>query len=421
MEQARAFVIVIDACGVGALPDAAAYGDEGTNTLAHVAEAVGGLELPALQALGLGCILPLRGVPAASNPAIYGRLHPLGPGKDSATGHWELMGAVLEQALPTYPEGFPPEVIARLEAAMGYAVICNEPYNGIAAIEDFGSEHLRTGALILYTSQDSVLQLAAHVEHVPLLELYRACAAAREVMRREHAVGRVIARPFAGAECALARTEGRRDFALKPPGRTYLDELSDAGVPVHGVGKVEDLFARVGIAHSHAGASNAQALASTDELLATLDRGLVFVNLIETDQLYGHRKDVNGFAQALRELDEHVARWLPQLRERDLLIVTADHGVDPSHAGTDHTREYAPLLAITGEMVACGVGVGGAARSESVARGEPMAHGDGDGVGGAVSAAGTRHDGPLADVGATVLRRLADRDAQALPGESFIS
>jgi phosphopentomutase len=414
MEQARAFVIVIDACGVGALPDAAAYGDEGTNTLAHVAEAVGGLELPALQALGLGCIVPLRGVSAVSDPAIHGRLHPLGPGKDSATGHWELMGAVLERPLPTYPQGFPPEVIARLEEAMGYSVICNEPYNGIAAIEDFGSEHLRTGALILYTSQDSVLQLAAHVERVPLQELYGACAAAREAMRGEHAVGRVIARPFAGADGAFERTPGRRDFALQPPGRTYLDELTDAGVPVHGVGKVEDLFAGVGIAHSHAGSSNALALASADELLATLDRGLVFVNLIETDQLYGHRKDVHGFAQALRELDEHVARWLPQLRERDLLIVTADHGVDPSHAGTDHTREYAPLLAITGEMVARGVGVGGAADVDSAARG------DGNRVGG-VGAAGARHDGPLADVGATVLRRLAGRDAQALPGESFIS
>jgi phosphopentomutase len=408
MEHARAFVIVIDACGVGALPDAAAYGDEGTNTLAHVAEAVGGLELPALQALGLGSILPLRGVPPASEPAIYGRLHPLGPGKDSATGHWELMGAVLQQPLRTYPEGFPPEVIARLEAAMGYAVICNEPYNGIAAIEDFGSEHLRTGALILYTSQDSVLQLAAHVERVPLQELYDACAAAREQMRGEHAVGRVIARPFAGAEGAFERTSGRRDFALAPPGRTYLDELTDAGVPVHGVGKIEDLFAGVGVSHSHAGATNSQALASTEKLLATLDRGLVFVNLIETDQVYGHRKDVRGFAAALRELDECVARWLPRLRERDVLIITADHGVDPSHAGTDHTREYAPLLAVSGEMLARGYGRGAAGSSGSAVRA-------GD------ERAGMRHDGALADVGATTLRWLADRDAQALPGKSFIS
>jgi phosphopentomutase len=395
MSGARAFVIVIDACGVGALPDAAAYGDEGTNTLAHVAEAVGGLQLPALGELGLGSIVPLRGVAPADDPAIHGRLHPLGPGKDSATGHWELMGAVLDKPLPTYPDGFPPEVIARLQVAIGHAVICNRPYNGLAAIDDFGPEHVRTGALILYTSQDSVLQLAAHVEHVPPQELYRACVAAREEMVGEHAVGRVIARPFAGLEGAFERTEGRRDFALGPPGRTYLDELGDAGVPVHGVGKIDDLFAGVGIAHKHAGASNAQALASTEELLADLEEGLVLVNLIETDQLYGHRKDVQGFAGALRELDEHVARWLPRLRERDLLILTADHGVDPSHAGTDHTREYAPLLAVSGEM---------AQRASGGRR-----------------RAGGRHDGPLADVGATVLRWLADRDARALPGESFIS
>jgi len=384
----------MDACGVGALPDAASYGDEGTNTLAHVAEAIGGLALPALAQLGLGSIVALLGVPAAADPAIHGRLHPLGPGKDSATGHWELMGAVLAQPLPTYPEGFPPEVVARLVAAMGHEVICNRPYNGIAAIEDFGAEHMRTGALILYTSQDSVLQLAAHAERVPVQELYAACAAARAALTGEHAVGRVIARPFAGEQGAFERTEGRRDFALAPPGRTYLQELCDAGVPVHGVGKIHDLFTGVGVAHSHPGATNAQALASVAELLAQLERGLVFVNLIETDQLYGHRKDVLGFAAAMRQLDKHVARWLAGMREDDLLVLTADHGVDPSHAGTDHTREYAPLLALTGEM----------ARRRA--------------AGGRY--AGARHDGPLADVGATALRWLADRQAP-LPGESFIS
>jgi phosphopentomutase len=390
----RALVVVMDACGVGALPDAASYGDEGTNTLAHVAESIGGLTLPALAQLGLGSIVALLGVPAAADPAIHGRLHPLGPGKDSATGHWELMGAVLAQPLPTYPEGFPPEVIARLVAAMGHEVICNRPYNGIAAIEDFGAEHMRTGALILYTSQDSVLQLAAHAERVPAQELYAACAAARAALTGEHAVGRVIARPFAGEQGAFERTEGRRDFALVPPGRTYLQELCDAGVPVHGVGKIHDLFAGVGVAHSHPGATNAQALASVAELLAQLERGLVFVNLIETDQIYGHRKDVLGFAAAMRQLDKHVARWLAGMREDDLLVLTADHGVDPSHAGTDHTREYAPLLALTGEM----------ARRRA--------------AGGRY--AGARHDGPLADVGATALRWLADRQAP-LPGESFIS
>jgi phosphopentomutase len=385
----------MDACGVGALPDAADYGDEGTNTLAHVAEAIGGLEVPALQRLGLGSIVPLRGVAPVPDPAIHGRLHPLGPGKDSTTGHWELMGVVLEQAMPTYPEGFPPEVIERLMQAMGREVICNRPYNGIAAIEDYGSEHMRSGALILYTSQDSVLQVAGHVERLPLAELYRACAAARAVMGGEHAVGRVIARPFTGSEGSFTRTDGRRDFAIAPSARSYLQELVEAGVEVHGVGKIDDLFAGVGITHSHAGASNEQALESVDGLLEELESGLVFVNLIETDQLYGHRKDVHGFAAALRELDAHVAGMLERLREGDLLILTADHGVDPSHAGTDHTREYAPLLAITGEMA------------------RDRAAGGHDG--------GARHDGPLADVGATVLRWLGGREARELPGESFIS
>jgi len=390
----RAFVLVIDACGVGALPDAAEYGDEGTSTLAHVAEAVGGLQLPALEALGLGSILALEGVPPAVDPAIHGRLHALGPGKDSTAGHWELMGVVLEEPLPTYPDGFPPAVIARLGAAMGREIICNRPYNGIAAIEDFGAEHLRTGALILYTSQDSVLQLAAHTERMPAEELYRACAAARAAMSGEHAVGRVIARPFTGAPGAFERTEGRRDFALPPPSRSYLQELSDAGVATHGVGKISDLFAGVGVDRSYPGSTNELALASVRKLLGEVDRGLVFVNLIETDQVYGHRKDCAGFHRALRAIDTELREWLSRLLAGDLLIVTADHGVDPAHPGTDHTREYAPLLALTGEMA------------------RRRAAGEWGG--------GARHDGPLADVGATVLRWLTGRDAQGLPGESFL-
>jgi phosphopentomutase len=391
----RAIVLVLDACGVGALPDAALYGDEGTNTLAHVAEAVGGLELPALQALGLGSILELQGVPAARDPVIHGRLHPLGPGKDSTTGHWELMGVTLEHALPTYPDGFPEEVIAALVEAMGHQIICNRPYNGIAAIEDFGAEHLRSGALILYTSQDSVLQLAAHVERVPPAELYRACEAARASLQGEHAVGRVIARPFEGAEGAFRRTQGRRDFAVSPPGRSYLDELQSAGVEVDGVGKISDLFAGEGITQSHPGATNAQALQSVAALLSELEKGLVFANLIETDQVYGHRKDAEGFASALEAVDAELARLLEGLREGDLLIVTADHGVDPAHPGTDHTREYAPLLAVSGEM------------QRRRAAGE--------------HARGVRHDGPLADVGASVLRWLSGRESEELPGEAFIS
>jgi phosphopentomutase len=384
-------VLVIDACGVGALPDAGAYGDEGTNTLAHIADRLGGLELPTLQALGLGSIVPVRGVPPSDHPAIHGRLHPLGPGKDSISGHWELMGVVQQRALPTYKDGFPPEVLDRLVTATGHRLLCNRPDNGIAAIEEFGAEHLRTGALILYTSQDSVLQLAAHVERVPAAELYRACAIARSVMSGEHSVGRVIARPFTGAPGAFARTDGRRDYALEPPSRSYLQELADAGVDVHAVGKIDDLFAGVGVSVAHAGASNLAALDAVEELLAG-ERGLVcglaFANLIETDQVYGHRKDARGFAGALREIDTRVGAMLERLREHDLLIVTADHGVDIAHAGTDHTREYAPLLAVSGEMLARG-------------------------------AAGARHDGPLADVGATVMRWLTGRDVSELPGRAF--
>jgi phosphopentomutase len=391
----RAFVLVIDACGAGATDDAGSYGDAGANTLAHVADAVGGLELPTLQALGLGSILPLRGVPASDDPAIHGRLHPLGPGKDSISGHWELMGVVAPRARPSYPSGFPPEVRSMLVQATGHELICNRPDNGLAAIEEFGREHLRTGALILYTSQDSVLQLAAHVERIPVEELYRACAAARAAMSGEHAVGRVIARPFSGTPGAFVRTDGRRDLALVPPARSYLDELREGGVEVHGVGKIDDLFAGVGVSASYPGATNARALQSIEGLQASLPSGLVFANLIETDQLYGHRKDVRGFAGALREIDAHVASLLERMREQDLLVLTADHGVDPAHAGTDHTRERAPLLAVSGAMLARRAGGG--------------------------SLGGVRHDGALADVGASVLRWLSGREAPSLPGQTFIS
>jgi phosphopentomutase len=394
-QRRRAIVLVIDGCGVGAMADAALYGDEGTNTLAHVAEAVGGLTLPTLGRLGLGSILRVAGVAAVADPVIHGRLHALGPGKDSTTGHWELMGVLLRRPLPTYPVGFPSDLIACLVGAMGHQVICNRPYNGIAAIEDFGAQHLLTGALILYTSQDSVLQLAAHVDRMAPAELYRACARARAALTGEHAVGRVIARPFMGTQGTFRRTDGRRDFALRPPTRSYLEVLEDAGVEVHGVGKIRDLFAGVGVSRSHAGSSSAQALESVDALLEELERGLVLVNLIDTDQLYGHRKDVHGFARALRELDAAVARRLASLGAGDLLVLTGDHGVDPKHPGSDHTREHAPLLAVTGGMV------------RSQARGGRFG--------------GARHDGPLADVGAAALAWLTGLDAPELPGDTFIS
>jgi phosphopentomutase len=380
----RAVVVVLDACGVGALPDAADYGDAGTNTLAHLARAAGGLELPVLERLGLGSILPLDGVAPAPAPVLHGRLHALGPGKDSTTGHWELMGVVAERPPPTYPRGFPPEVVAEIERISGRTVLCNAPVDGLAAIELHGAASRAAGALIVYTSQDSVLQIAAHERAVPVVELYEICARVRELMTGEHAVGRVIARPFDGRSGAFERTPRRRDFALAPPAPSHLDALRDAGVPVHAVGKVAQLFAGAGVDMVHPGATNAQAMAATTGLLEQLPGGLVFTNLIETDQVYGHRKDVAGFHAALRAIDAAVGRWLGLLRPGDLLVLTADHGCDPLHPGTDHTREHAPLLA-------CFEGHDG-----------------------------RRHDGPLADVGASVHRWLTGRDAPAQPGTPFV-
>jgi phosphopentomutase len=383
--MARATVIVMDACGAGALPDAASYeGDEGANTLGHLAERVGGLDLPTLGRLGLGSVLPLEGVPPAAEPVVHGRLAPLGPGKESTTGHWELMGAVPKQALPGYPNGFPPEVVSALEEATGQAYCCNKPYSGTDVIDDYGKYHLATGELILYTSADSVLQIAAHVDVLDEPGLYEVCEKARDVMDGEHRVGRVIARPFEGEPGDFRRREGRRDYAAPPPGRTYLEEIQDAGLPVHGVGKIRDLFAGVGIDEKHDGATNAKGIAATTSLLESLESGMIFVNLVETDQLFGHRHDVEGFHRALQEIDAAVAQWLQLLGPGDLLVLTADHGVDPNAPHTDHTREYAPLLAVF-----------------------PGARG--------------RHDGPLADVGASVLRWLTGRDAPELPGEPFLT
>jgi phosphopentomutase len=381
----RAFVVVLDACGVGALPDASEYaGDEGSNTLAHLAEDAGGLDLPVLGRLGLGSILPLVGVPPAAQPVVHGRLHPLGPGKESTTGHWELMGVVPTAPLPTYPDGFPPDVVARLERDTGLRFCANHAASGTEVIEQWGEHHLRTGEVILYTSADSVLQLAAHHDVLSEPDLLAACAIARETMTGEHAVGRVIARPFEGTRGAFRRTEGRKDFAVPPPGHSYLDELQDAGVPVHAVGKVRDLFAGVGIDEYHPGPTNERGIAVIGGLLARLDDGLVFANLVETDQVYGHRHDVEGFHRALREIDAAVGEWLGLMHDEDLLVLTADHGVDPRAPHTDHTREHAPLLAT-------------------------FAGQD-----------GRRHDGPLADVGASTLKWLASREAPELPGTPFL-
>lgn len=376
--------MVLDACGVGALPDAERYGDTGADTLGHLASAVGGLELPTLARLGLGSIAEVDGVPPADTPVLHGRLGALGPGKDSTAGHWGLMGVSAAHALPTYPEGFPAEIVELVSWASGRAVICNRPCNGIEAIEQCGPEHVATGALIVYTSQDSVLQIAGHVDVLAPAELYEICARVRESLPADHAVGRVIARPFTGSPGAWRRTDGRRDFSIPPPGRSYLQELQEAGVEVHTVGKVGQLFAGVGVDVQHPGATNALALAETGELIRSLEAGFAFTNLVETDQVYGHRHDVVGFHRALREIDQVVAEWLGLLRSGDLLVLTADHGCDPTSPCTDHTREYAPLLAAF------------------------EGHGS------------RRHDGTLADVGATALAWLTGRETGELPGDPFI-
>ena len=378
----RAFVVVLDACGAGALPDAAEYGDAGTHTLRHVAEAEGGLDVPALARLGLGNLTEIPGVVATAEPAVHGRLAPLGHGKDTTTGHWELMGVAAPRA-PVYPEGFPPEVIEAFTRTTGRGVLCNAPREGLRAIEEFGEEHLRSGALILYTSQDSVFQLAAHVDVVGEEDLYGCCTAARELLRGEHAVGRVIARPFRGEPGAFERTRGRRDYALDPPERTYLDELAERGCEVHAVGKVGQVFNGRGIAVDHAAPDNAAGIAATERLLGDVGEGLVFTNLVDTDQVFGHRKDTAGFHAALREIDGAVARWLEAMGPGDMLVLTADHGCDPAHPGSDHTREFAPLLATF----------------------------DGHD--------GRRADGLLADVGASVLLWLTG-DRAELPGEPFL-
>jgi len=275
-------------------------------------------------------------------------------------------------------------VVAELERATGLHFCVNQPYSGTVVLEDYGEHHLRTGEVIIYTSADSVLQLAAHVDVLAEPELYSACLEARRVMQGEHAVGRVIARPFEGEPGHWRRRPGRRDFALAPPSRSYLEELQAAGVPVHGVGKIHDLFAGVGVDVKHPGATNAEAIASTTDLLGELASGLIFVNLVETDQVYGHRHDIAGFHTALRAIDAAVAQWLGCVRSDDLLVLTADHGVDPATDHTDHTREYAPLLA------------------------RFAAHG------------GRRHDGLLADVGASALTWLTGRSAPDLPGTPFV-
>jgi phosphopentomutase len=340
----RASIIVLDGLGIGAAPTTAEYGDTGSDTLGNVARAAGGLTLPNLERLGLGLCRPIAGIARPASPgAAYGVALPRSAGKDSTTGHWEICGVVLEKPFRTYPQGFPTPLLDEFARRTGRGWLGNRAASGTAIIGELGAEHQRTGRWIIYTSADSVFQVAAHERTVPLEELYGACGVARELLVGADAVSRVIARPFEGAEGAYVRTPHRRDFSLAPTGTTLLDRLAEAGIPRVGVGKVDDLFAGRNIASEHT-ATNADAYRLVERALESMDTGLLFVNVIEFDQSWGHRNDVPGFQEGLRELD----RWIPRLLERlgkdDLVILTADHGNDPTTPSTDHSREAVPVL-----------------------------------------------------------------------------
>lgn len=342
----RIFVIVMDSVGIGEAPDAKEFGDEGADTLGHIAERMNGLHLPNLQKLGLGNIREIQGVHKVEKPlAYYTKMQEASTGKDTMTGHWELMGLNITTPFQVFPNGFPEELIRELEARTNRPIIANKPASGTAIIEELGEEHMRTGALIVYTSADSVLQIAAHEEVVPLPELYEICEIARRLtLADEYKVGRVIARPFVGRPGNFTRTANRHDYALKPFEPTVMDALKEAGFDVIAIGKISDIFDGQGVTKSLRTVSNMDGM---DKLLQTIDMeftGLSFLNLVDFDALYGHRRDPLGYGQALEEFDVRLPEVLNKLTEDDLLIITADHGNDPVHHGTDHTREFVPLL-----------------------------------------------------------------------------
>ena len=378
----RVAVIVLDGVGVGALPDAAEFGDEGSNSVGNTARELGGLELPNLGRLGLGNVTEIVGVPPLTDTlGAYGRMAEKSAGKDSTVGHWELMGVVSPRPLPTYPNGFPPEVIAEYERRIGRKTLGNKAISGTVIIAELGEEHMRTGRPIVYTSADSVFQVAAHEQVIPLDELYRLCWIAREMLTGEHAVGRVIARPFVGEPGNFTRTGNRRDFSLEPPQPTLLDRVLESGQEVIGVGKVDDLFAARGLSVCHHTVDNEVATEKVIELLRQTGRGMILANLIEFDMLFGHRNNPEGYAAALEAFDSQLPRLMRAMRPGDVLFIVADHGNDPTTSSTDHSREYVPLL-VYGERVKPGVDLGtrdsfadlGATTAELLGVG-PLSHG----------------------------------------------
>ena len=344
MEKRRLFLIVLDSVGIGEAPDAALFGDEGSNTVRAAVEA--GADLPNLKKLGLFNIDGMDWTTGEPAPAgAFGRMQEASMGKDTTIGHWEIAGVVSPKPLPTFPDGFPPEIIEKFEQLTGRKVICNKPYSGTQLLLDYGREHVETGALMVYTSADSVFQVAAHEEVVPVEELYRYCEMARELLIGDYAVGRVIARPFIGEYPNYTRTSRRHDFSLKPPRPTMLDAIRDAGLDSIAVGKISDIFAGSGVTEIIRTANNTEGIARTLELLRRDFHGICFVNLVDFDMVYGHRNNAPGYAEALMEFDRALPEICAGLKKEDLLMITADHGCDPSTPSTDHSREYTPLVA----------------------------------------------------------------------------
>lgn len=356
-------VIVLDSVGIGELPDAPKYGDAGSHTLGHILEHVPNVNLSNMAALGLGNIAPLPQISPVDQPkGYYGKMAEISVGKDTMTGHWELMGLKVSTPFQTYPNGFPRDLIARFESETGRKVIGNKPASGTEILDELGEEHVKTGAFIVYTSADSVFQIAAHEDVIPLEELYRACEIARKLtLEPEHSVGRVIARPFVGTVGDWKRTPNRHDYAVSPPAPTVLNTLKAAGNDVIAVGKINDIFSGEGITRTYPTKSNQHGIEKTIELMNEDFTGLLFTNLVDFDSLYGHRRDPVGYAKALEEFDRYLPEILDSVKEGEMLIITADHGNDPVHAGTDHTREYVPVLVYSPSFKSPGdIGVRGA-------------------------------------------------------------
>ncbi|MEO0155689.1 MAG: phosphopentomutase [candidate division WOR-3 bacterium] len=342
----RAVVLILDGVGVGELPDAYKYNDQGSNTLGNLSKAVGGLKLPFLENLGLGNILEIQGVKRIKNPkGFFGKMAEISPGKDSTTGHWELMGVILKKPFPTYPDGFPEEIIKEFEKRIGYKTLGNYPASGTEIIKELGEEHIAKRMPIVYTSADSVFQIACHIDVLSFDELYRFCEIARDLLQGEHGVARVIARPFAGKSPDFYRTKDRKDFSLKPPEPTLLDYAKEKGFEVIAIGKVDDIFAKQGYTKSFHSVNNLECVDFVIKSLGEIDQGLIVANFVQFDMDWGHRNDIFNFARGLEEMDTGIEKIVRNLKEYDLLFITADHGNDPTTPSTDHSREYVPVIA----------------------------------------------------------------------------